>query len=611
MGDVRDVSDRVSLLSGVTSRRRFLALTGGTAAMVAMGSLLAACEADDDDAVAVDDADADDGEDVPADEPDEAEDDGDDSAEEPDVTEDDSAEDEPSDDEDDSEPEAGGRLVVVGTDEPETLNPYLTQLVVGGDILSLVMDPLLQPDDEGIYQGRLAESYDFSDDGLVCTMELREDVDFHDGSHFTAEDVQTTYETIMDSDFGAFSQTGWSELTDFEIVDDYTIEMTLGGPYAPFISAIGDTFVIASSLVEDGYESFREEFGRSPWGSGPYLFEEWSSGEQVRVTANNDYWGGAPNIEEVVYRFVPNSNTLVVQLQSGEADLTGYASAEQFPEYEQMDDKTVTVIDGQSWFHLDLKNFGFLMDRNVRQALDYATPKEQIVDQILDGLGTVSIGDIPPISWAFNPDIEPRPYDLDRARELLEESGWEEGSDGVREKDGDPLFIEIWGVSGDSQTERMLQVIANSWEQIGFDVDLNLQDIRTIWGPEGYQFTEVETAGAYSWYNYNDPDNMFYWHSSQIPDDPQGSGGNLVAYFNEFEYQDEIDDLTERAATTVDQDERRELYWEIQELLHEELPVIFIYWGSLIFVAPENLSGFEPNAFTRLFYNVNEWHYTS
>jgi peptide/nickel transport system substrate-binding protein len=609
---MRDVNDRPeprSMLSSITSRRRFLALAGGTTAMVAMGSLLAACEADDDDVV-TDDAAADDGADVPADEPDTDEtDDAEAEPETPDDGEDDAAEDEPA--EDDSEPVAGGRLVAVATVEPETLNPYLTQLVVGGDILSLTMDTLLQSDDEGVYHARLAESYEFSDDGLVCTLHLREDVDFHDGSHFTAEDLQASYNTIMDSDFGAFSQTGWSELTDFEIVDDYTVEMTLGGPYAPFISNIGETFVISRSLVEDGYESFREEFGRLPWGTGPYIFEEWSSGEQVRVTANNDYWGGAPNIEEIIYRFVPNSNTLVVQMQTGEADLTAYAGAEQYPEFEQMEDKNVIIRDGQAWFHLDLKNLGFLMDRNVRQALDYATPKEQIVDQILDGLGTVSIGDIAPISWAFNPNIEPRPYDLDRARELLEESGWEEGSDGVREKDGDPLFIELWGVSGDSQTERMLQVIANSWEQVGFDVDLNLQDIRTIWGPEGYQFTDVETAGAYSWYNYNDPDNMFYWHSSQIPDDPQGTGGNLVAYFNEFEYQDEIDDLTERAATTVDQDERRELYWEIQELLHEELPVIFIYWQSQIFVSPNNLSGFDPNAFTRLFYNVNEWHFTS
>jgi peptide/nickel transport system substrate-binding protein len=161
------------------------------------------------------------------------------------------------------------------------------------------------------------------------------------------------------------------------------------------------------------------------------------------------------------------------------------------------------------------------------------------------------------------------------------------------------------------QTERVLQVIANSWQQIGVEADLNFQDIRTIWGPEGYQFTEVETAGAYSWFNGNDPDNTFYWHSSQIPDDPQGTGGNLVAYFNEFDYQDEIDELTERGATTIDQDERREIYWEIQELLHEELPVIFIYWSNLIFVSPSNLRGFEPNAFTRLFYNVHEWHYTS
>jgi peptide/nickel transport system substrate-binding protein len=600
-----DGLDRVlASLSGVTSRRQLLKAAGGTAVLASMGALLSACaDADDDEVVTEPDADdtepvSDDEDADPADEPDD----------DPDVADDEADMDDASDD---GEAVAGGRLITVGTDEPETLNPYLTQLVVGGDILSLTMEPLLQPDDTATYEPRLAESYEFSDDGLVCTMHLRDDVVWHDGAAFTSDDVLVSYETIMDPDFGAFSQTGWSEIDEFEVIDDHTIEMTLTGVYAPFIAAIGDTFVVSRSIIDEGYEHFREEFGRSPWGTGPYLFEEWSSGEQVRLTANPDYWGGAPSLEEIVYRFVPSSNTMVVQLQTGEADLTAYASAEHYAEFEQMDDKEVTVTDGQAWFHLDLKYIGFLMDRNVRQALDYATPKQEIVDRILDGLGTVAIGDISPISWAYNPNIEPRPYDLDRARELLEESGWEEGPDGVREKDGDRLFIEIWGVSGDSQTERQLQVIANSWEQIGVDVDLNLQDIRTIWGPEGYQFTEVETAGAYSWFNYNDPDNMFYWHSSQIPDDPQGTGGNLVAYFNEFDYQDEIDELTERGATTIDQDERREIYWEIQELLHEELPVIFIYWSNLIFVSPSNLRGFEPNAFTRLFYNVHEWHYTS
>jgi peptide/nickel transport system substrate-binding protein len=604
----RDLHGLTSILSSATSRRRFLTLAGGTALLASMSALLGACADDDEDEP--DTAAETEGDDA-TDEPDEA--DVEDTPDDEDVDEpdEDAETEDEADDGETAEGVEGGRLIVVGTEEPETLNPYLTQLVVGGDVLSLTMDTLLQSDDEGVYHGRLAESYEFSDDGLVCTLSLREDVQFHDGSDFTADDIMATYETIMDPDFGAFSQNGWSEITETEVVDDYTVELTLGGAYAPFISAIGEFFVISRSMVEDGYEGFREEFGRSPWGSGPYIFEEWSSGEQARVTANPDYWGGAPSIEEIIYRFVPNSNTLLVQLQTGEADMVTGASADQYEELTQIEDKEVIVVDGQAWFHLDLKNIGFLMDKNVRQALDYATPKEQIVDQILGGLGTVSIGDIPPISWAYNPNIEPRPYDLDRARELLEESGWEEGPNGVREKDGDPLFIEIWGVSGDSQTERTLQVIANSWGQVGFDVDLNLQDIRTIWGPEGYQFTDVETAGAYSWYNYNDPDNMFYWHSSQIPDDPQGTGGNLVAYFNEFEYQDEIDDLTERAATTVDQDERRELYWEIQELLHEELPVIFIYWQSLIFVGPDNLSGFEPNAFTRFFYNVHEWQFTS
>ncbi len=585
-------------LSAETSRRQFLKVAGGTAAFASMGALLAACaeDDDDDDEAEPDDVESDDEPVDTGEEPDDDSDDADDTAE---------------DDTDDGEAAEGGRLIAVTTNEPETLNPYLTQLVVGGDILSLVMEPLLQPDDTAMYGPRLAESHEFSDDGLTFTMQLREDVVWHDGAGFTSDDVLASFETIMDPDFGAFSQTGWDQIEDFNVVDDYTIELTLGGVYAPFVASIGDTFIISRSIIDEGYEHFREEFGRAPWGTGPFHFEEWSSGEQVRVSANPDYWGGAPALDEIIYRFVPSSNTMVVQLQTGEADMTAYAGAEQFPEYEDMDDKNVIVTDSQAWFHLDLKNIGFLMDKNVRQALDYATPKEEIVDRILDGLGTVSIGDISPISWAFNDTIEPRPHDLDRARELLEESGWEEGPDGVRQKDGDDLFIEIWGVSGDSQTERVLQVIANSWEQVGFDVDLNLQDIRTIWGPEGYQFTDVETAGAYSWFNYNDPDHTFYWHSSQIPDDPQGSGGNLVAYFNEFDYQDEIDELLERGTATVDQEERREIYFEIQELLHEELPVIYIYWENLIFVAPDNLQGFAPNAFTRLFYNANEWHYTS
>jgi peptide/nickel transport system substrate-binding protein len=118
------------------------------------------------------------------------------------------------------------------------------------------------------------------------------------------------------------------------------------------------------------------------------------------------------------------------------------------------------------------------------------------------------------------------------------------------------------------------------------------------------------TACLYSWSNGNDPDNMFYWHSSQIPDSPTGSGGNLPAYFHEYNFQAEIDDLTSRAAVETDQEVRKELYWQIQELLHEEVPVIFIYWSKAFPAAATNVGGYWPSAFTNLLWNAQDWYLT-
>jgi peptide/nickel transport system substrate-binding protein len=116
------------------------------------------------------------------------------------------------------------------------------------------------------------------------------------------------------------------------------------------------------------------------------------------------------------------------------------------------------------------------------------------------------------------------------------------------------------------------------------------------------------TACLYSWFNSNDPDDMFYWHSSQIPPDPTGTGGNAIAYFHEFNFQEEIDALTEEATKVVDQEARKQIYWEIQELLHEQVPVIFLFWGKSYPALQNNIGGFWPSAFNRMLWNVQEWY---
>jgi peptide/nickel transport system substrate-binding protein len=177
--------------------------------------------------------------------------------------------------------------------------------------------------------------------------------------------------------------------------------------------------------------------------------------------------------------------------------------------------------------------------------------------------------------------------------------------------DGDvrKFEMELWGISGDTQQQQIIQVIEQAWNQAGIRTTANFQDVSTIWGPEGYQWKpETMTACLYSWYNSNDPDDMFYWHSSQIPPDPTGTGGNAIAYFHEFNFQEEIDALTEQAVKEVDQEARKQIYWEIQELLYEQVPVIFLYWGKSYPALHNNIGGFWPSAFNRMLWNVQEWY---
>ncbi len=143
-------------------------------------------------------------------------------------------------------------------------------------------------------------------------------------------------------------------------------------------------------------------------------------------------------------KIVPDSNTLMVQIKTGEVQLTDAVSAIQYPEAQKLENSVVTLRDGTEWTHMDLKYIGALADKRVRQALDFATPKQQIVDQLLNGLATVGFGDQAPGTPWINPNIQARPYDLDAAAKLLEEAGFKKNANGILEKDGEPLAIEHW-----------------------------------------------------------------------------------------------------------------------------------------------------------------------
>jgi peptide/nickel transport system substrate-binding protein len=173
------------------------------------------------------------------------------------------------------------------------------------------------------------------------------------------------------------------------------------------------------------------------------------------------------------------------------------------------------------------------------------------------------------------------------------------------------LEIEIWGLAGDQQNNQICQVIAQSWNSIGIKSEAKFEDISTIWGPNGYQFTDKMTVSFWSWSNGNDPDDAYYWNSKYIPSTPTGSGGNLPAYFFPFSFQKQIDDLTNQAAAETDQEKRKELYWQIQQLLFDEEVVIWIYWAKYFPVLAKNIGGVWPSAFNNLLWNAEQWYLTT
>jgi len=507
-------------------------------------------------------------------------------------------------------PQQGGTLVAGTTEEPDTLNPYITGLEVSGDILSAIMEGMLAYDSKQQLQPALATALpEISKDGLTYTFKLRQGVKFHSGDPFTAQDVVNSWKMIVNKDFAAASTLGWDKVTGIETPDPYTVVIKTSEVYAPFVSYVGATVISPSKELAKGPDKFKQDFGQHPIGTGPFKFVEWQHKAQITMERFPDYWGSKAKLDKIIQSNVGTDNTTLVQLRTGEIQLAGL-SASQVDEALQNDKVAIYEYPSMAWSHLDLKNIDFIREPAVRQALDFATPSALIISKLLKGRALPCVADQAPGTWAYNPNIQPRPYDLDQAKKLLDGAGLTPGKDGIRERDGKQLEIQLWGIAGQAQQAQIIEVIAQSWSQIGIKTSMNFQDTSTLFGPEGYAWTDKMTACLYAWFNGNDPDDMYYWNSSQIPASPTGTGGNANAFFYKYNFQDQIDALTEQGVKTVDQAQRKQIYWQIQELLHEQVPDIFIYWNKGFDAVTKNLGGYWPSAYTHAYWNAQDWYLT-
>ena len=500
----------------------------------------------------------------------------------------------------------------------DTLNPWTTNLYAQGmDVLSGVMDGLVGFDSRQRLKPILAQDYTIADDGLTYTFNLRPKVTFHNGDVLTSKDIVATWQTIMNPDLPVWSRLGWDKITAIDTPSELTAVIHTATPFAPFLGSIaagqGTNFAIGpSSLLAGSADKIRAQFELKPVGTGPFRIKSVRK-TQVLLEQYAKHWAGSPRLDRVTVRVFDSYEEQLTSLQSGEiviAARTGSPANQQLPAVLAVPTATVLQYPGLTWGHLDLKNIGPLADVRVRQALDYATPRADIIKGVLGGAGEAGFADQAPGSWAFSERITGRSLDLARAEEFLGNAGYKRRSSGQLSRNGEALVIDLWGEKGDDQAEAILTAVADSWSVIGVSSRINLAPAAELWGPTGYQFNDRPTAGFYRWANVNDPDDMFYWHSSQIPTYPGGTGGNVPAFFNQYSFQSQIDDLTSRAAAETDPVLRKNIYLQVQQLLYEQVPVIFLFWDYGYSAAANTIGNFLPSAYTNLMWNAREWYQT-
>lgn len=442
----------------------------------------------------------------------------------------------------------------------------------------------------------LATSWEGSDDAQTWTFYLRDDVVWHDGQPLTAADVKFTYDFINGPD-SLRREVRLTGIESVEVVDDYTVRFHLARPTANAPLSLAFNVPIMPQHRFEGVD-MREDttFNRDPIGTGPFRFVEQVRGSHVTLEANPDYFLGRPPIDRVTFRVLPDINTQLALLRTGELDVV-MIEPTNLPAIERDRNIAVHRSEGTTYFYFSFNTRKpIFADRNVRLALTHALDKDAIVASALSGMGTVGVGPVPPIlANYFNSDIAPSEYNPELARELLAQAGWTDSDgDGVLDKDGEPFAITINFARGNPTMDRVAVLAQQYWEAIGVKLTIEALErnaysalYQQTWDEEGVRPWDV----AYSWIGLApDPDGTREYHTT-----PNLVQGARWGYSNP-----QVDSLLEAGLAETNQAERERIYKEFQEVVVADAPLIYLYYPQELLALRTRVQGIPPSGGLRV-----------
>ncbi len=468
------------------------------------------------------------------------------------------------------QPRRGGTLTWASHQDLDQTDVHKSFALLTGMVLGRnVFDRLVEHNDKLEIVPRLAERWETSPDGRTWTFHLRKGIQFHDGTPFNAEAVKFNIDRALNPDnrllAGRFAYGGVQSV---EVAGEYTVRLITKEPVGALLDNMADSGFGAIQSPKSIKEA--PAAGIIPTGTGPFTFVSWTAGDQLVLEGNSNYWDGRPSLDRLIVKPVPEGATRASLLETGEALLISQVPLQDAPRLRANRSLAIDVPPATSWQYIALDTQKpALVDIRVRQALNYAVDKKQIVQTVLFGVGRVADS---PIGSAYRMHVSAGAYDYDprRAKQLLAEAGWRPGSDSVLAKDGQRLSLTfLVPTTGYSGWPELAQAGQAYLKDVGVEVKLQAQEWATYLATARKPPAERGFDMALLSWGTADPDSgmRLTLHSAAWP--PTGS--NIALYRNP-----RVDELLAKGASMIGFERRAPFYREVQRLVWHDAPWIFL-----------------------------------
>ena len=452
-----------------------------------------------------------------------------------------------------------GRVTIAVYPEPSTLDPQAVNDRSSRVVTANLFESLLGRDASTALVPVLATAWPEVVDDDTWRFTVREGVTFHDGQALNAQAVADSLNRMLDPDYSTQRDSYVRGITSAEAVDEYTVDIHTDGVNATLPLQIAQLPVIAPGTGDT--------VGENPIGTGPYVLESWDRGQQITAVRNADYWGDAPSIDAFTVRFIPDKQTSLAALQTGEVDLVLDILPEQVPLVPQ-----ALSVPATEYSYLALNALRpDLAPPEIRVAMNLAVDKDEIAETLYGGYARPNHAQhLSPGMLGYNPDIGPFPYEPDQAREIMESYGWNEDN---------PLPLEIYAPIGRYlRGVETTQAVAKMLNAVGFDTEVRLTEWTRF---RAGSRIKGDQPGAY--------DIRYGWNSNEWFDGAR-TRNFLVCGGSSSKLCDElVTDLFEQAGSTTDQELRNVLYQRAWARLHENPHAIYLLQQDLIYGATERL----------------------